>query len=152
MIISNNYFNFRKLLPAFYTIFRSQGRIVKEEVKPHPILARLFRGSEQEYLKFPAYEVPMRCPPKPWISVISGGYLVSHADVVRLPIQAVQQWKRLTNAPHATLYPSLDSLNQLGSVPWKVNKRILDVILEVFNSGTVVYNTCVIKAMRQVFY
>lgn len=31
----------QNLLPAFYTLFRNQGRLVKEEVKPHPILARL---------------------------------------------------------------------------------------------------------------
>lgn len=30
----------QNLLPAFYTLFRNQGRLVKEEVKPHPILAR----------------------------------------------------------------------------------------------------------------
>lgn len=29
------------LLPAFYTLFRNQKRIVQEEVKPHPILSRL---------------------------------------------------------------------------------------------------------------
>lgn len=30
----------QNLLPAFYTLFRNQGRLVKEEVKPHPVLAR----------------------------------------------------------------------------------------------------------------
>lgn len=112
--------------------------MVKEEVKPHPVLARLFRGSEQEYLTFPAYEVPMKCPPKPWISINSGGYLVAHADIVRLPTQAVQQWQRLNNVSANNLYPALDSLNQLASIPWAVNKPMLNVILEVFNSGIIV--------------
>lgn len=30
----------QNLLPAFYTLFRNQGRLVKEEVKPHPVLAK----------------------------------------------------------------------------------------------------------------
>lgn len=30
----------QNLLPAFYTLFRNQGRLVKEEVKPHPVLSR----------------------------------------------------------------------------------------------------------------
>ena len=30
----------QNILPAFYTLFRNQGRLVKEEVKPHPVLAR----------------------------------------------------------------------------------------------------------------
>lgn len=113
--------------------------MVKEEVKPHPVLARLFRESEQEYLTFAAYDVPMKCPPKPWISVTSGGYLVAHADIVRLPIQAVQQWQRLINAPANSLYPAFDSLNQLASIPWAVNKPMLNVILDVFNSGIYIY-------------
>lgn len=33
------------------------------------------------------------------------------------------------------LYPSLDSLNQLASIPWKVNTDVLDVIIKVFNDG-----------------
>lgn len=58
------------LLPAFYTLFRNQGRIVKEEVKPHPVLSKLFRGSRQETLTFEANTIPMFCPPQPWISTI----------------------------------------------------------------------------------
>lgn len=27
-------------LPAFYTLFRNEGRFIREEVKPHPILTR----------------------------------------------------------------------------------------------------------------
>lgn len=29
-----------KFLPAFYTLFRNEGKFVKEEIKPHPVLAR----------------------------------------------------------------------------------------------------------------
>ncbi|XP_071439372.1 DNA-directed RNA polymerase, mitochondrial [Hetaerina americana] len=125
------------LLPAFYTLFRSQqqGKIMKEEVKPHPVLARLFRGAASDTLKFPARCVPMLCPPTPWTSVMSGGYLLTKADVIRLPQQAMLQWNRLANCPNQQLYPALDSLNQLGAVPWKVNKQVLDVVKEVFNTG-----------------
>lgn len=30
----------QNLLPAFYTLFRNEGKFVKEEVKPHPVLAK----------------------------------------------------------------------------------------------------------------
>ena len=30
----------KNLLPAFYTLFRNQGRLVKEEVKAHPVLSK----------------------------------------------------------------------------------------------------------------
>lgn len=118
-------------MPAFYTIYRTQGRLVKEEVKPHPILSKLYRASMPETLTFPAYEVPMKCPPIPWISIETGGYLVSPCDVVRLIPNAIAQKDRLANAPSEQLYPSLDALNQLAAVPWKVNTKILDIILTV---------------------
>ncbi|XP_072382845.1 DNA-directed RNA polymerase, mitochondrial [Diabrotica undecimpunctata] len=125
----------KNYLPAFYTIFRNQGRLVKEEVKPHPVLSKLYRQSNPETLTFPTYEVPMVCPPIPWISTDIGGYLVSPCDVIRLPTQATSQKGRLNEVGSQQLYPSLDALNQLASVPWKVNTKILDVILEVFNNG-----------------
>ncbi|CAG9817637.1 unnamed protein product [Phaedon cochleariae] len=122
-------------LPAFYTIFRTQGRLVKEEVKPHPILSKLYRHSLPETLTFPAWEVPMLCPPVPWVSTETGGYLASPCDVVRLPQQATAQRQRMAEAGTRQLYPSLDSLNQLAAVPWRVNRRILDTVLQVFNDG-----------------
>ncbi|XP_018577460.1 DNA-directed RNA polymerase, mitochondrial [Anoplophora glabripennis] len=125
----------KNYLPAFYTIFRTQGRITKEEVKPHPVLSKLYRASLPETLHFPTYELPMICPPVPWTSTHVGGYLVSPCEVIRLPTQAMSQKQRLGEVGRRQLYPSLDSLNQLAAVPWKVNQRVLDVILQVFNSG-----------------
>ncbi|XP_063243144.1 DNA-directed RNA polymerase, mitochondrial [Bacillus rossius redtenbacheri] len=123
------------LLPAFYTLFRHQSRLMKEEVKPHPVLARLFRAAEREDLVFDAVCVPMLTPPVPWTSVGCGGYLLARADLVRLPHQAVQQLQRLRGTPARQLYPALDCLDQLGAVPWTINEPVLDVVLEVFNSG-----------------
>lgn len=125
----------KNFLPAFYTIFRSQGRIVKEEVKPHPILSRLYRSSVPETLTFPTCEVPMVCPPVPWTSTETGGFLLMPCDVMRLPPQAQTPKKRLLESESEQLYPSLDALNQLASVPWKVNERMLDIIIDVFNNG-----------------
>jgi len=42
----------------------------------------------------------------------------------RLPHQAAQQWHILKKTPVQQLYPCLDSLNQLGSVPWMVNESV----------------------------
>lgn len=128
------FFN-RNYLPAFYTVFRTQGRLVKEEIKPHPILSRLYRASQPETLTFAASDIPMLCPPVPWTSIKNGGYLVAPCDVIRLPTQATAQKQRLNRADPIDLYPSLDALNQLAAVPWKVNLKILAIILDVFNAG-----------------
>lgn len=121
----------KNLIPAFYTIFRVQNRMNKEEIKPHPVLSKLYRSSMPENLTFPSYEIPMVCPPLPWIAVNTGGYLLSSSELIRLPTQAVSQKQRLNEVKPQQIYPSLDALNQLSAVPWKVNKKILDVILKV---------------------
>lgn len=122
-------------LPAFYTLFRNEGKYVKEEVKPHPLLAKLFRASQQQTLTFDSNLVPMLCPPQPWSSPKNGGYLLARSELIRLPQQAYQQWDLIGRSDPANMYPALDSLNQLASIPWKVNTTVLDVILEVFNAG-----------------
>ncbi|XP_055917453.1 DNA-directed RNA polymerase, mitochondrial [Eupeodes corollae] len=123
------------LMPAFYTLFRNQGRLMKEEVKPHPVLARLLRASRQQTLTFDSNLVPMLCPPQPWSTPHNGGYLLNKSELIRLPHQAVQQLQRIKDANPQDLYPALDSLNQLASIPWRVNTDILDVIIEVFQNG-----------------
>ncbi|XP_034670201.1 DNA-directed RNA polymerase, mitochondrial [Drosophila subobscura] len=125
----------QNLLPAFYTLFRNQGRLVKEEVKPHPVLSRLLRASRQQTLTFDSNLVPMLCPPQPWSTPHNGGYLLNKSELIRLPHQAIQQWDRIRAANPQHLYPALDSLNQLASVPWRVNTQLLDVIVEVFQNG-----------------
>ncbi|XP_016945541.3 DNA-directed RNA polymerase, mitochondrial [Drosophila suzukii] len=125
----------QNMLPAFYTLFRNQGRFVKEEVKPHPVLSRLFRASRQQTLTFDSNLVPMLCPPQPWSTPHNGGYLLNKSELIRLPHQAIQQWDRITASNPQHLYPALDSLNQLASVPWRVNTQLLDVIIEVFQNG-----------------
>ncbi|CRL00537.1 CLUMA_CG013798, isoform A [Clunio marinus] len=123
------------LSPAFFSLFRNQGYRMKEEIKPHPVLVKLFRGSQRETLTFPVNQVPMVCPPQPWTTDKNGGYLLAKSDLIRLPQSARQQIEKIEGMPLCDLYPSLDSLNQLASIPWTVNKDVLDVILKVFNDG-----------------
>ncbi|XP_011193541.1 DNA-directed RNA polymerase, mitochondrial isoform X1 [Zeugodacus cucurbitae] len=125
----------QNLLPAFYTLFRNQGRLVKEEVKPHPVLARLLRTSRQQTLTFDSSLVPMLCPPQPWSTPNNGGYLLNKSELIRLPHQAIQQWERINSSSQQQIYPALDSLNQLSSIAWRVNTDILDVIIKVFQNG-----------------
>ncbi|XP_055386040.1 DNA-directed RNA polymerase, mitochondrial [Condylostylus longicornis] len=135
-ILKNNVTAQKKnLFPAFYTLYRNHGRLVKEEIKPHPILSRLLRVSKQKNLTFNANQIPMLCPPQPWSTPVNGGYLLSKSDLIRLPHQAIQQLARINEMPNENIYPALDSLNQLSSIPWRVNTDILDVILEVFQNG-----------------
>uniref|UniRef100_A0A182MFM0 DNA-directed RNA polymerase n=1 Tax=Anopheles culicifacies TaxID=139723 RepID=A0A182MFM0_9DIPT len=124
-----------KLVPAFYTLFRYEAKMAKEQIKPHPVLMKLYRKSQPDTLKFDVNLVPMLCPPQPWSTPRNGGYILAESDLIRLPHQAHQQTERIDEADPQDMYPTLDALNQLASIPWVVNGQILDVIVQVFNNG-----------------
>ena len=77
----------------------------------------------------------MLSPPLPWHSYRHGGYLATDVSLVRLPPYASQQRFRLENNPAQQLYPALDALNALGSIPWRINSAILDLVIQIFNSN-----------------
>ncbi|XP_059048720.1 DNA-directed RNA polymerase, mitochondrial [Achroia grisella] len=124
-----------RLLPAVYKVHRPWGRLVRLELKPHPVLARLWAGGARPGLRVRAALAPALAPPAPWLSHASRAHLLTPTPLVRMPLYVQNQWKRLEEAPPETLYPALDSLNQLGEVPWAINKRVLDIQLHVFRSG-----------------
>ncbi|KAK7074998.1 hypothetical protein SK128_009855 [Halocaridina rubra] len=124
----------KHVYPALYEIDRSYDYRVIEEIKPAPILMEIYRRAARPTLTFPSYVAPMTVPPLPWTSPSSGGYLVNSSHVVRLPYNAQKQKQLMDDCEEGQLFPVLDSLNQLGTVPWCVNKEMLDLIIEIFNN------------------
>ncbi|CAH1639276.1 unnamed protein product [Spodoptera littoralis] len=124
-----------KKLPAVYKVHRPWARVVRLELKPHPVLARVWAGAAPPGLRMRAALTPTAAPPAPWASPAKGAYLVTPTPFVRMPFYVMSQWKRLESAPPESLYPVLDSLNQLGEVPWVINKRILDLQIKIFREG-----------------
>ncbi|RVE47325.1 hypothetical protein evm_008006 [Chilo suppressalis] len=124
-----------KKLPAVYKVHRPWGRLVRLELKPHPTLARLWAGAARPRLRMRAPLLPTRAPPAPWSAAHAGAYLLTPTPLVRMAYNVTTQWKRLEEAPPAALFPVLDSLNQLGEVPWTINQPVLDIQLKVFRSG-----------------
>lgn len=123
------------LVPAFYTTFRNRDMKLREEIRPHPLFTKLFRRWHINHLAFATDLVPMVCPPIPWTGKY-GGYLTIQANLLRLPFLAGMQLDRINElSSPRQLYPALDALNQLGCVPWRINTRILDLIIDIFNSG-----------------
>lgn len=120
--------------PALYEVERSYGFRVVEEIKPSPTLLDLYRKASKTSLTFEAFVAPMVSPPIPWVSMKLGGYLLTDAKIVRLPYNAHQQKQRMVEKGNQQLFPVMDSLNQLGSIPWMVNKPMLDLLIEVFNN------------------
>lgn len=120
---------------VIYSLFLNRDLRSQEEIRLHPAFMELYREAKFDTIKFNSNEIPMLCPPIPWTSIDSGGYLISHSDLVRLPYDCRKQIDMIRNAPPTQLYPPLDTLNYLGTIPWQINKRILDLAIKVFNLG-----------------
>lgn len=110
-----------------YFIFISQIGFIK----PHPILTQLQQEAMETKLTFDAYVMPMLCPPIPWVSVRFGAYLLTPTKLMRSVGGATQHDELLEKSDD--LQPVLDALNQLGNCAWKINKRLLDIIISIFN-------------------
>lgn len=129
-----------KTAPTFSAVLHSTHRTrdlkVRIELRPHPTFAKLFRAARKEHLTYATNLVPMLCPPIPWTSHKQGGYFCTQADLLRLPFPCGLQIDRIEQLPSpCDIYPSLDAINQLGSIAWRVNTRILDIIIDIFNQG-----------------
>lgn len=76
--------------------------------------------------------MPMLCPPLPWTSSQAGGFLLSPTKLMRSVEGSLQHQRLLESCPPAELHGALDTLTQLGNCAWRVNGRVLDLVLEIF--------------------
>lgn len=126
------------MVPALYVVFRKTTRGYQKQLKMHPSVYHIFPTKVQPYLSMDPEELPMMCPPRPWVSTTIGVYPLTSPPLQRAPESRVGEEvldENIISVPTQQLYPCFDSLNQLGSIPWKVNQPVLDVITEVFNTG-----------------
>ena len=101
-------------------------------LKPHPAFTQLLATAAEHTLTFEAAEVPMLCPPLPWTSPHTGAFLLSPTKLVRSVEGTTQHQRLLDSCPPAELHGALDALTQLGNCAWRVNGRVLDLVLELF--------------------
>lgn len=122
----------KQSVPALYKILRHRGLKKSYEMKPHPILAQLFEISTAKSFKFNTSYLPMYVPPLPRSCIEKGGFLLTSSEFCR--IDASLKEKHDWAQKQGQAWPVLDCLNLLGSTPWKLNKDLLKVVLEVFNN------------------
>ena len=125
--------------PALFKVFRRRKNLNElEEIKPLPALVRLFSADKMAQLEFDARDVPMVVPPLPWTSSREGGYLLRDSKLLRQigDGRLGPSWARAGEEEEVQsevrLRPLFDSLNQLGSTPWRINGPLLDAVVEAF--------------------
>ncbi|KAJ6542761.1 hypothetical protein B0H19DRAFT_957630 [Mycena capillaripes] len=118
--------------PAFYQSYEYHRGQKLGVIRVNPMVSQ--RLSKDPVPIHPRH-LPMLVKPKPWVNYNEGGYLYSKSMVMRFKdsIEQRSYLKHASEQGHVELvYASLDVL---GSTPWRINKGIFDVVLEVWNSG-----------------
>lgn len=104
-------------------------------LKFHPTVGRLYSSylSQLGNISFEVNKLPICIPPRPWTSSNSGAYLLLHSDLVRT-VTGEYKLNELSNASkNGDIDQIFDCLNYLGNCAWKVNERILDIMIDLFN-------------------
>ena len=82
--------------------------------------------------KFP----PMIVEPKKWENLQSGGYLTTSVCAVRLSDSTKSQYQYLTIADKmGHLEQVYKGLDVIGKVPWRINRDLLRIMINVWNTG-----------------
>lgn len=86
-----------------------------------------------------AKQLPMVHPPQPWTGYVDGGYLEQPLSVVRLdPSDILAKRYAMTASSNGDMTQIFAGLDVLGKTPWKINRRVLEVMAEAWNSGEAV--------------
>ncbi|XP_036169703.1 DNA-directed RNA polymerase, mitochondrial isoform X1 [Myotis myotis] len=124
----------QKLIPVLYHVYSFQSFRQIGILKPHPAFIQLLETAAERTMTFESAEVPMLCPPLPWTSPHSGAFLLSPTKLMRSLEGTIQHQRLLEGCPPTELHGALDALTQLGNCAWRVNGRVLDLVLTIFNA------------------
>lgn len=117
-------------MPAFMHVklHGSQGNL--GAIRAHPRVVDLFKDTAVGYSHVTTF--PMVVPPRPWTRPDKGGYLRQRVPLIR-PCGSKIQAKVLAEGVH--MPQVYEGLNVLGSVPWRINNEVLDVLKAVWEGG-----------------
>ncbi|MES1912551.1 MAG: hypothetical protein MHM6MM_004808 [Cercozoa sp. M6MM] len=99
----------------------------KEFIQATPAFWRFLEAVDGRSLSSvePAF-APMVCPPRPWTSPRDGAYLTLNSEMMRFktPFEQSSALESATDDCDEVL----TALNVLGSTPWRVNRRVLELM------------------------
>ncbi|KAL1783071.1 DNA-directed RNA polymerase, mitochondrial isoform X1 [Sigmodon hispidus] len=121
-----------RLIPVLYHVYSFRSYRQVGILKPHPAFMQLLEKAAEPTLTFETTEMPMLCPPLPWTSPHAGAYLLSSTKLMRALEGIMQHQHLLERCAPAQLHGALDALTQLGNCAWRVNERLLDLVLQIF--------------------
>ncbi|KAH9986955.1 DNA/RNA polymerase [Russula vinacea] len=103
-------------------------------IKLNPVVAeRMIKDSIRDTMH--PRHLPMLIKPKPWLNYNEGGYIYNKSQVMRFKDSQEQQQYLKHASSRGNVELVYAGLDVLGSTPWQINRKIFDVVLEVWNAG-----------------
>lgn len=127
------------LVPDPNFVFRpGQKKGPKSVLVPKPALVEwLGQALDREELTSPVFK-PTVIPPKPWTSTKGGAYWTHYVRtprLIRFKAHQVDQQDRAADEYEALDMPQVyESINWLQDRPWRINRRVLDVVMASWNA------------------
>ncbi|OWT39669.1 DNA-directed RNA polymerase, mitochondrial [Cryptococcus neoformans] len=103
-------------------------------IKLNPVVAARLAKDDIGVVIHPKH-LPMLVEPRPWTAHNRGGYLLHSVPVMRYKESLEQQKWLKAASEEGHLEPVFHGLDVLSSTPWRVNRRVFDVVLESWNRG-----------------
>ncbi|KAJ3387554.1 DNA-directed RNA polymerase [Lobulomyces angularis] len=122
------------LEPAFQHYIATKYNRQEGRIRAHPkVLEDIVAGDS--FNSTPS-ALPMIVMPKPWLNVCNGGYFTEDRKIKLVKTNSRLQKNLLRDADRKIkLQKIFHSLDVLGSTPWRINKKTLEVILTCWNEG-----------------
>lgn len=121
------------LQPAFRHVYQLERGHNVGFVHLHDNVVSRFRKEPASHVI--AKHLPMVSPPRSWSSYSNGGFLGQPTNVVRARADPLQLQYMKAASRRGDLKDVFTGLNVLGKTGWQINKPVLDVMLEAWNSG-----------------
>ncbi|KAG7935766.1 hypothetical protein KL934_002325 [Ogataea polymorpha] len=122
------------LAPAFYHTYDYQNGSKVGVIKLNTKFASKL-GTERVDNTLQPHFMPMIAKPRPWTTHNDGGYYLKKSAVLKAKNSPEQAAYARTAAIKGKMDTVLQALNNLGSTAWTVNKEVLKVMIQVWNTG-----------------
>ncbi|KAK4454202.1 hypothetical protein QBC34DRAFT_155116 [Podospora aff. communis PSN243] len=125
--------------PAFHhTSQLSKGRKIGMMTPNKAVADLLKREPRGEFL---AKHLPMVCPPDPWSKFNRGCFVETEVNILRIKLgEKDQEYYARAAIANGDMSQVMKGLDVLGKTAWKINRPVLNVMLQAWNSGEAVAN------------
>ena len=108
--------------------YNAQGHRQTVLVINDQLLEEVLEFNHRVQSMFPKYQ-PMTVPPKPWAGSYRGGLVGEQGRRTKLVRKVSRTYLEDLNNSASEIAPVLEAVNAVQATPWRINKKVLDVLI-----------------------